>query len=247
MRATRKSDGLMRRHRVVLRKALIVCASIGLASTTPGLFPSPAFAAAPTPPFNQCPAVGYNTRCTLLIDVTGTGLLILQDPGATLGNDPVPGTYDGVEDTLIGVVNNSSVPVSQLTLSSNSEPLFVFDGDGICQDPNQTSGKFGLHCNGTIHNGNNYFNPHDTTGYGGYNAFFTNISTDFKTGIVHFFNPIPPAAPTSSHSRRSSTSPTSARTRSRSRRPARRRSWVEHRRSSRPRFSTWARRPWASP
>ena len=162
----------------------------GLLCAAPGIFTGVAGAAAPTPPFHECPAVGYNTSCTLLIDITDSGLLILQDPGATLSNDPVPGTYDGVEDTLIGVINESSQPVSSLTLSSNSEPLFGFDNDGICQDPNSTSGKFGLHCNGTVHSGINYNNPHDSTGYGGLDAFFDHISSDFKTGTVHFANAI---------------------------------------------------------
>ena len=143
----------------LLRKLTIVFASAGLLLATPGVFQGVAGAAAPLPPFTECPAVGYNTSCTLLIDVTTTGNLILKDPNATLGNDPVPGTFDGVEDTLIGIVNNGTGPLSTITLSSNSQPLFGFDGDGICQDPNSTSGKFGLHCNGTTHSGNNYNNP----------------------------------------------------------------------------------------
>ncbi len=191
MRSVR-NNGISARHlRVTFRNVLTVFTASSLMLVSPGLFQSPAFAAAPAPPFTQCPAVGYNTRCTLLIDVTSTGLLILRDNGATLSTDPVPGTYDGVEDTLIGVVNNSGAPLSTLTLSSNSQPIFGFDNDGICQDPNNTSTKFGLHCNGTVHSGNNYFNPHDSTGYGGNNAFFTNISSDFRTGIVHFFTAIP--------------------------------------------------------
>jgi hypothetical protein len=176
----------------LFRKLAIVLTSAGVLVASPGVFQGVAGAAAPAPPFHECPAVGYNTSCTLLVDVTGNGNLILEDPNATLPTDPIAGTYDGVDDTLIGIVNNSSVAVSHVTLSSNTEDLFGFDGDGICQDPNSTSTKFGLHCNGTIHNGTNYNNPHDSTGYGGNDAFFTNISNDFMTGTVNFFNAIPP-------------------------------------------------------
>jgi hypothetical protein len=178
----------------LFRKLAIVLASTGLLLASPGVFQGVAGAAAPAPPFTECPAVGYNTSCSLLVDVTGSGNLVLQDPHATVSGDPLAGTYDGVDDTLIGIINNSSVPVSHVTLSSNAEPLFGFDGDGICQDPNSTSGSFGLHCNGVAHqiNNPNYNNPHDSTGYGGNDAFFTNISSDFMTGTVNFFTPIPP-------------------------------------------------------
>ena len=184
--------GFARNRAVTFRKVAVVFACVGLISATQGVFEKAAMAAAPTPPFTQCPAVGYNTSCTLLVDVTPTGVLILQDPNATLGTDPVPGTFDGVEDTLIGIVNNSGAPLSQITFSSNSQPLFGFDGDGICQDPNSTSGHFGLHCNGVAHSSSgNYNNSHDSTGYGGPNAFFNHISSDFKTGTVNFIAPIP--------------------------------------------------------
>ena len=40
--------------------------------------------------------------------------------------------YDGIEDTLIGVQNNSSTPLSSLPLAStDGAQLFGFDGDGI--------------------------------------------------------------------------------------------------------------------
>src|SRR3954449_12174154 len=40
--------------------------------------------------------------------------------------------FDGVEDTLVGIVNNSASSISSINLSSNSLVLFNFDGDGAC-------------------------------------------------------------------------------------------------------------------
>src|SRR5580658_10235810 len=178
------------------RLRFIVCATSGLFLSAAGVmtislgtFQSGASAAAtPTPPFTECPAVGYNNTCSLLIDVTSSGDTILDDPGATTAADPVPGTYDGADDTLIGLINNSSVPLSQITLTSATEDIFGFDGDGICENPNDTSGLPGLtgaDCNST-----------DTTTYGGPDAFFTNINTDQESGTVNFITPIAPGAST---------------------------------------------------
>ena len=190
----------------ILRKAAVVFAAVGLISSIPGAFENVASASGPTtPPFTECPAVGYNASCTLLVDVTTGGIAILKDNTATAGmpSNLVANTYDGVEDTLIGVVNNSSTSLSSMVLSSNSKQLFGFDNDGICQDRNSTSGLPGLggtgstvpHCGpNTSGSGQfvNYNNIKDSTGYGGPNAWFTNISSDFKTGTVNFITPIPP-------------------------------------------------------
>ncbi len=70
----------------------------------------------PAPPFTECPAVGYNTSCSVLIDVTNGSNQVLDDPNATIASDPAPATYDGADDTLIGIVNNSSSPLSQISL-----------------------------------------------------------------------------------------------------------------------------------
>jgi hypothetical protein len=147
--------------------------------------------ATPTPPFTECPAVGYNTSCSLLINVTASGTTVLQDTGATTSDDPVPGTYDGADDTLIGILNNSSTPLSQISLSSTTEDIMGFDGDGICENPNDTSGLPGLPASDCAD-----VNTVDTTGYGGPNSYFTNISADDMSGTVNFITPIAPGAST---------------------------------------------------
>ena len=178
-------------------------AAVGLISST-GLLQGVASATAtPTPPFGECPAVGYNTSCTLLMNVTNTGVQILQDTHATKAGDPAPGAYDGVEDTLIGVINNSTATITSLPLSS-TQTAFAFDDDGVCQDPNSTSNMAGLTCGTNIVHGSNYDggrypdkdNAKDLTGYGGPNGFFTGISPDHKTGTINFITPLAPGATT---------------------------------------------------
>ncbi|HZE01506.1 MAG TPA: hypothetical protein VE155_07050, partial [Pseudonocardiaceae bacterium] len=85
---------------------------IGLAAT-----PSPA-------PFTQCPPIGADTA--------GCGLLLVINPNGTVTalNGSIQGPYEGVEDTLIGVQNNSAVSIPSLTL--NGPGAFGFDGDGLC-------------------------------------------------------------------------------------------------------------------
>ena len=79
-------------------------------------------AATPTQPFNQCPAIGADTSCGLLLVINPDGTVTAVD-----GGQP---PYDNIEDTLIGVQNNSAVSVPSLTL--NGPGAFGFDGDGIC-------------------------------------------------------------------------------------------------------------------
>jgi hypothetical protein len=79
-----------------------------------------------TPPFNECPAVGSDTSCGVLF-------IIEPDGSVTVLTDPSQPPFDTppVEDTLIGVLNQSSFPVTSLQLTSTSD-AFGFDGDGIC-------------------------------------------------------------------------------------------------------------------
>ncbi|HEV3046811.1 MAG TPA: Ig-like domain-containing protein [Solirubrobacteraceae bacterium] len=81
-------------------------------------------AAGAAPLFNQCPPVYKDTGCQFLVTVT--------DSGVTFANDPSQEPYEGSDDALIGVQNNSSTPLSSIPLEGTG--LFGFDGDGIC-DP----------------------------------------------------------------------------------------------------------------
>jgi len=109
----------------------------------------------------QCPAFGADSGCGTIITITNTGATVTQT-----GQGP----YDGFDDTLLGVVNNSNLPITSLGLAS-SLGIFAFDGDGI--------DVYGAPGNGL-----------DNTGYGGPNAYFTNIGGGGTTGTVRFITPI---------------------------------------------------------
>lgn len=100
------------RRLVVLASAAVVLAILCAA-------PSGASAAA----YTQCPPVYKDTGCQFLVTVT--------NGGETINEDSSQGPYEGSDDALVGVQNNSSTPVSSIHLSAEDE-LFGFDGDGIC-------------------------------------------------------------------------------------------------------------------
>ena len=118
--------------------------------------------AAPSAPFTQCPPVGRAPSCGILIVVNPDGST------AVLGDGNV-GPYDGGDDTLVGVQNNTTKAISGLKLSS-SLPIFDLDGDGIC-------GGFSPSPPGC---------PFGPTGYEGPNTNFS--STSGNSGNVLFTN-----------------------------------------------------------
>lgn len=113
MRSIPQTTG--RRPRRLAVMLVSTCAFFALAAA--------AAAAAPTPPFKQCPPVGADTSCGTLIVVNASG-------GVEAFNDPSQGPFDGIEDTLVGVENQSGKAVKELELSGTE--IFGFDGDGIC-------------------------------------------------------------------------------------------------------------------
>lgn len=138
-------------------------ATTALAMSMPLLLAvSPASASTnPSAPYTQCPSVGASASCAIL-------LVINADGSITVLGDPSQGTYDGIDDTLIGVQNNSAVSIPSLTLNGtnpNQPPPFGFDGDGEAT------------FTGT------WYGP---TGYEGPGTSFSNISADQLTGEVDF-------------------------------------------------------------
>jgi hypothetical protein len=89
----------------------------------------------------------------------------------TLGNG---NPYDGTEDTLFGIQNNSGSTLNSIVLSSPDTTfggIFNFDFDGPCAFDNPAD------CFGS-------------TGYEGPNNTFANISADHTSGTVNFTIPI---------------------------------------------------------
>jgi hypothetical protein len=121
-----------------------------------------------TPPFTQCPPVGADTSCGILIVVT--------DQSVSVYNDPSQGPFDTEDDTLIGVQNDSSGTLYSLPLSSTDD-IFGFDGDGICGISSVTGKPYVPRPPAC---------PYGTTGYEGPNTSFSGISSDATSGTVNF-------------------------------------------------------------
>jgi hypothetical protein len=164
----------------VIRKLSGMVAGLLVAGATAGggviLQTGTASAVTPPPLFTQCPALGWDTGCQLLITINANGT-------TTVTTDPNQGPYDGVEDSLIGVLNNSSFGVSSMDLAGAGAPLtgpFNFDSDGLCSNVDSSFPP------GTppppATNGVTTFQsppsgcPFGPTGYEGPNTGFTNYS-----------------------------------------------------------------------
>lgn len=110
----------LRRRAIGAVVALLASLALPLTLTTP---------ASAAPPFTQCPAIGLDTSCGALITLaTGT------PPTATIAFDPMQGPYEGADDTLVGVDNSAGFATVelQITCSGCPNPIFGFDGDGLC-------------------------------------------------------------------------------------------------------------------
>ena len=124
--------------------------------------------------------VGNATDCNLVITFNADGSI-----ATTAGPQS---TFESVEDALIGVVNNSGHTIFSFNLDGGTSEIMGFDGDGIDL---YTFSSVGVQGNITPTAGN----P-DGTGYGGFNAYFTNISGGAGcifldcSGTVNFLNGI---------------------------------------------------------
>jgi hypothetical protein len=135
-----------------------------------------AFAVAPTTAEAAiCPSTantgGNPNNCNLSITFTASGGITTTQQTKATNN------YDGVEDSLIGVINNTGHTISSFNLNGGTTTIFGFDGDGIGIYPT-TGGP----ATGT--------NSKDTSNgkYGGPDAYFSNIVGN--TGTVNFITPI---------------------------------------------------------
>ena len=93
-----------------------------------------------------------------------------------------PGPYDGADDTYFGVINNTSHAITSFGLSSSTQDIGGFDGDGIDAygaTPNATDTAS---CGTGISPGN--------CNYGGQFAFFTNNDSPYMSLTVNFLGGI---------------------------------------------------------
>ncbi len=150
---------------------------VGLFVLCASLFVPAAFAGTICPSFLGDP-ISNGSGCNTLITINSNGSVLVQ----TTDTHP----FDGSDDNLVGVINNSGSAISSLNLSGNG--IFGFDGDGI----GNSSQFFFESINGTLLGSTS--NSHDTSNgkYGGDNAYFTNIviQPGPDTGTVNFINAI---------------------------------------------------------
>src|SRR5665213_468159 len=139
---------------------------------------------------SPCPTVGHSTfqgdnqpyltagaGCNTLVTVNANSTITI-----TVANS---NPYDGSDDTLVGVVNNSSTPLTTLTWSGSG--ISGFEGDGICAygagglaGDTFTSGS-SAYCGTTQLNGTDpqdYYGPNMTfTNFGSGSAVTVNFTT----------------------------------------------------------------------
>ena len=130
-----------------------------------------------------CPNINGITTCNVVI-TAGPG-------GSFVTTVPNPNPYDGSDDNLVGIINNSGSTITSLSFigSGNGGGLFAFDGDGL-QAFNAAAGGApdGTGYGGKVSSTAN-FDP------AGANDFFTNIHTtsvfDDSGTVVFGANGIP--------------------------------------------------------
>ena len=120
--------------------------------------------------------VGYAHATAVCPDTTVAGGTandcneeITFGPGNTFSvtGGPSPSTnYDGSDDALVGLINNSGTTLYSFTLTDTGSDIYGFDGDGI---------DFYVPVNNAL----------DGTGYGGPLAYFTNIDAAGDSGTVN--------------------------------------------------------------
>jgi hypothetical protein len=140
-------------------------AAVAAAAAVVACLVSAGGAAGASPPSGLCPAIGAAGGCNVLITLNADGSTTVQT------EDPLH-PYDGSEDVVVGVLNNTAFPISSVHLSSATVPIFGFDGDGICHFANGPSCLLG------------------GTGYEGPNNTFT--VTNVNDGTVNFTTPLTP-------------------------------------------------------
>ena len=121
-----------------------------------------------------CPQIGNANGCDVTITLNANGTSTIN----VTGQPP----YDGVEDQLVGITNNSTSTISSVSLSGSN--IFGFDGDG--------AGEPGSGCNGS--GGSLTYScfpggPFGASGYEGPNTSFTVM--DASDGNVNFTGGLP--------------------------------------------------------
>ena len=134
---------------------------------------------------NNQPYLTAGGGCNTLVTVASNGSMSVS----VVNTNP----YDGSDDNLVGVVNNGTTPLTQLTLSGSG--ISGWEGDGICAFAaggiagDTWTGQSSSYCTSSALSGTD---PQD---YYGPNMTFTNFSTGNAVTVV--FSPALAAGATS--------------------------------------------------
>ena len=191
---------LLTRRWVKVGMAVMAISAMAL----PALALSAPAGASPTPtPTVSCPSVGEDTGCGYIITVGPTDVGTVVSPATPAPSQP---PYDGSEDVIVGIVNDSDALLSSVTLSGTSVTLsgsgdpagandiFGFDGDGMCTEkfsgdtyclPGQQAGQD--NSDGSYPLGGDYEGPDNT---------FSNATDGNVQGTVNFTTPLVPGGNT---------------------------------------------------
>jgi hypothetical protein len=113
--------------------------------------------------------IGQNNEgCNVLITFASNGSIGTTNPNAA------PSYDSGGDDNLVGILNNTGSTIFSINLSSSSQDIFGFDGDGACQTGGYTV------------NGLAPCSSEDASEYGPASVTFTNINAADSSGTVNF-------------------------------------------------------------
>src|SRR6478735_3450498 len=113
-----------------------------------------------------------NEGCTILITLNADGSITTTFP------NPSPSYDQGLDDNLIGVVNNTNKVITALQLTSATVPIFGLEDDGVCCLPGWTFSALGPNPNCAIATDPHLYGP------AGINYTIFNANS----GIVNFGN-----------------------------------------------------------
>jgi uncharacterized repeat protein (TIGR01451 family) len=113
-----------------------------------------------------------NEGCTILITLNADGSITTTFP------NPSPSYDQGLDDNLIGVVNNTNKVVTAVQLTSATVPIFGLEDDGVCGLPGWTFSAVGPNPNCAIATDPHLYGP------AGINFTIFNVNS----GIVSFGN-----------------------------------------------------------
>jgi hypothetical protein len=106
----------------------------------------------------------------VLITFNANGSITTTNPNGA-------GYYDtGGDDNEVGILNLTGSAITSIQLSSATNDIFGFDGDGVCGAPGYTVGGGSTKACANS----------DTSGYGLASVTFTGISSNDQSGTVNF-------------------------------------------------------------